>query len=1222
MGIGARPLWLLASDIHFKPFDLDRVVRAANWITSIPDTYNVCRAIICGDLLTARTSQPTHVLSECYRFLNKLVEAVPHVNIILGNHDLAYRHDYTTSALEALAISRLAPFVTLHAEVGCHEWDGRRVFVMPFREDQGQIVRAIQELDPKSAAATVGLGHLAINRAITQKHVVNPETGEAGLPSRYPGLTGVRYFAPLARTFTGHFHNHQLILQSPEQPSSLRGSITYIGAPLQLTWGDLFDTQKGVILLDPETLEDALVTNPYAEGYVAVAGQDVLTGQVPAEQVNDKHVMITGRLSGYKYISAKERLVKLGVRSVRDWKPFEPEWKLEPRGLGKTMLPVDIQTQPDGNRETVRPVDITEHPAVALPSSVAAKIERESVDLGTVVQEYVSSLELGSILESRREILTLVGKRLVDVGSSAHDKTSCTIKYKDMLDPSTPLVSIHANDALHEAAAQNIFASHPTSVEITNFLGVQGTLRLDFGHHFRPGMNFIVGHNGAGKSTIIEAIVWCQFGQCLRDGLGVNDVVNDVVKKDCNVRLTFSNGYTISRSRNHSKLRNQTIVEKDGIIQSQFQGHNTKSTQASINMLLGVDFDTFSRTVLLGNESTRSFLSASPLQKRQLIEATLGLGILDGCAEACNSMTNQVDEELVDKQSRLKEITHTIVHLKSRVKKMRQKLGRLNDGLTSLARDLQQKEKNHIASLTDRGSKIRQRQKDLETEQALPDLEPKLLALQNEVSQAQGKVGEQSALATLAHIRLSIDREGTNIKQEIKATSTRLHYLDEQLERLLRDNNTLEIPPSTTKEEKEEDQSRDASSWRGFLLKTIHIFQSVWISILNIINYRAKKEFDRAVAEAKRRWDEYIGAIAVLNNHVVETQKKVAGMENRIGSFLRDIAHRNFASENDARTALKSLTVQRASNVPSQVTAAIGELQTLTNRYNRLQRECESRRQRLLRKQHDLEEEEKSLDVERMNWEASLDRYHLMITSNEKEISTCRWHVELDAEPLKSLSHQAAVLNQEVESIHSRREIFTFWQSAFTRRQVTASKATFRRYVMQRHLGELNKLLGQILTVMYQDAHSMATSTIGALFKGDGEYDKELDNTKPEPASVLDPSLSIDPALEYAKKSSGERKRVDLALFFALFMMGQARSAHVARYMLIDEVFDSLDASGQASVLKWCRWMTERLEYVFVITHSQALIKLAEEGSGAEGDGAIVLTMKAGIKGTELVIDS
>ncbi|KAI0849006.1 P-loop containing nucleoside triphosphate hydrolase protein [Daldinia vernicosa] len=1194
--MNAKPLWLLLSDIHFGSRDLDRVIRTSNWIASLPKSHaNIRRAIICGDLLTTRTSQPTHVLSACYRFLNELVEAVPHVDIILGNHDLAYRFDYTTSALEALSINRLAPFVTLHTKVGCHEWDGRRVFVMPFREDQNQLVKEIHNLDPKSAAQTVGFGHLAINRAITQKYTVNSETGKPGFSIRYPGLTGVSEFAPLARTFTGHFHSHQTILQATSQQNqNLQGSITYIGAPLQLTWADLFDTKKGVILLDPETLQNDLICNPHAVGYVSTDIQDVLSGQMDEEHIRDKHVMITGSLSRYKYISARESLVKLGARSVRDWKPFEPAWQSPEKGLGKTMLPADIRNLPNTvsdefSRETgdAKPSDSVHRSVIASPRPIAEQIEREPIDLSGVTEEYVSSLSLGSTLERKRESLIAVGKQLVNIGSSARDKVNDTIKYRDILNSSTSL-AVPTNES------SRIFIAHPIAIEITNFLGVQGSLKLQFERHFQPGMNFIIGKNGAGKTTIIEAIVWCQFGQCIRDGLGVNDVVNDVVGKNCNVRLTFANGYSISRFRKHSEFHNRVIVEKDGTVQPRFEGPSARSSQASINELLGVDFDTFIRTVLLGNESTRSFLSASQLQKRQLIESALGLGILDGCAETCNLMMSQIDEELGVKQSRLNEVTHTITHLKGRVYQMVKTLKRLFGEEEKIMDQLQGEDRKYFTSLNARELKIKELREELEAEQ-LPNLEPELEELRKGVSTARSEVGKLGALAKLAQIRLSIDRKGKFIKQDIVATSTQLGDFERTVERLLEENEILEIPPPPANED-------HSKAERGFLPSVMLIFRNFWTSVLRFISW----EDNSKIIEVQKRWHNHMRAIDAFNDTIRKRQIKIATITNVVSSFSNDTSQRD----------VMSITVQQALRIPTQLSAAIDELQRATSQHDHLQQQYESQKQKRLRKQQDLDALEKDIDTTRQKWHVSLDRHHLILSSKEKEIATYKGHLQSDAESLFDLIRQAASLKKEAAEIHSNREIFAFWQSAFTRRQV--AKATFRHHVTERHLGELNKLLGQILLVMYQDANyarNMTSGTIGALFK---EY--EDGDGSQESTSVLEPSLSMNQALDYAKRSGGERKRVDLALFFALSMMAGARSPHMARYMLVDEAFDSLDVSGQASVLKWCRWMTERLSYVLVITHSPNLVKLAEEESDAGGAaGANVVTVRAGNKGTELV---
>lgn len=82
-------------------------------------------------------------------------------------------------------------------------------------------------------------------------------------------------------------------------------------------------------------------------------------------------------------------------------------------------------------------------------------------------------------------------------------------------------------------------------ITCTNFRSFKGTERFSFpegpGLYFMQGINLVdprLGANGAGKSTVWEAILWCLYGK-LSNGLKAGDVCNWDVPKGVKVELDF-----------------------------------------------------------------------------------------------------------------------------------------------------------------------------------------------------------------------------------------------------------------------------------------------------------------------------------------------------------------------------------------------------------------------------------------------------------------------------------------------------------------------------------------------------------------------------------------------------------------------------------------------------------------------------------------------------------
>lgn len=130
--------------------------------------------------------------------------------------------------------------------------------------------------------------------------------------------------------------------------------------------------------------------------------------------------------------------------------------------------------------------------------------------------------------------------------------------------------------------------------------------------------------NGAGKSSILEGIVYAMTGNTLR-GVSVNDVVNRNYKKDAMSSLNLQKGdveYEISRYRKDKIHGDNIVVTKEG---NDISKRVNKETQAMIDDVLGISYKILVSTILLGEGMSSRFTQLSDPEKKSLIESTLNM---------------------------------------------------------------------------------------------------------------------------------------------------------------------------------------------------------------------------------------------------------------------------------------------------------------------------------------------------------------------------------------------------------------------------------------------------------------------------------------------------------------------------------------------------------------------------------------------------------------------
>ena len=105
--------------------------------------------------------------------------------------------------------------------------------------------------------------------------------------------------------------------------------------------------------------------------------------------------------------------------------------------------------------------------------------------------------------------------------------------------------------------------------------------------------------------------------------------VNDVTKKNCVVRVGFSNGYEVERFRKHKEKGNGLKIYKNGKYLTELERGNTRDSQRVLEGLLGISFEAFTKAVVLGDNASMNFLMSDSKRRRETIEELLEMDIFD-----------------------------------------------------------------------------------------------------------------------------------------------------------------------------------------------------------------------------------------------------------------------------------------------------------------------------------------------------------------------------------------------------------------------------------------------------------------------------------------------------------------------------------------------------------------------------------------------------------------
>lgn len=171
----------------------------------------------------------------------------------------------------------------------------------------------------------------------------------------------------------------------------------------------------------------------------------------------------------------------------------------------------------------------------------------------------------------------------------------------------------------------------------------------------------ILGHNGAGKTTFLDAISFGLYGRPLRN-ITKAQLINSRNKKDLLVEVDFDLGNSKFTVRRGIKP-NIFEIMKDGELVN--QAASVKDQQAYLEEnIIKMSLKAFSQIVVLGNTDYVSFMSLTAKDRRTFIENLLDIQVFSRMNEILKIKISENKSEILDTEHQLELIKNDIRHAK------------------------------------------------------------------------------------------------------------------------------------------------------------------------------------------------------------------------------------------------------------------------------------------------------------------------------------------------------------------------------------------------------------------------------------------------------------------------------------------------------------------------------------------------------------------------------
>ena len=665
------------------------------------------------------------------------------------------------------------------------------------------------------------------------------------------------------------------------------------------------------------------------------------------------------------------------------------------------------------------------------------------------------------------------------------------------------------------------------SLSIKNYRSIK-ELDIDFPE---SGLIGIVGHNGAGKSSLLESIGWALYGtQAIR---GKADGLTTIgAKGKCKVIMEFDHGedgpYIVERTLKDAKLN---MGGKEIAVM-------TSGVNSKIEKLLNMDYRAFYTSIFTKQGGLSSFTDMTASQRQETVERLLEVSKVKNAriniSSEAKALENQLhgkrvaiekEDEIIDKIAELKQILSQLINTEKELEEIKIKS---EENKLQIDKDfkLEQSKMKSFQIKKEKLLTVEGQLKILETE--LMNTNSNISEIGNKIEQAKKRIDELKNI-----LDDDVSKELNNKQEEADKIAKKIEENSDRLNKMNQENAIEEARIEDKQKHIVQIQKLGPDSECPVCLRSLGEHGPKVISDL-------KKEIENVQNQNQ-------------TNQIKEISEKIEKLTEKKRQLEEEIKKLNYRNQEKqkAEVELKTLGLDNLESEQKRMNTEIKEKNIEIKSQENLVRKAKTELERI-------GFDEQKYDTIRNNWDKAGDKYTLSIQDLERH----RTNVTRVSENLKNKEvniQQIATIKSEIKD--------------------EERKLTLLRTLEERLKGFRTFLTGRIAPVLQNRTGERLSQITQA------RYNSVHVDRNDYSIQVMD-GTQLYPLERF---SGGEVDAFNLAFRLSISDVITERLGSELGMVVLDEVLGSQDFQRQTSILQGLENLAKNIGQVMMVTHIESV---------------------------------